>query len=117
MRDNRHHRYAHRVHHVRHGRDARPAYGPTQDATARRLQSIAIKVNTPFWQSCEVFVDAAITVAAIDRLVHRSTILEMNVESYRRRAAQAAQVPAKPARAGATTTATTEAQSRPPWTH
>ena len=27
------------------------------------------------------------TVAAIDRLVHHATILEMNVESYRRRAA------------------------------
>ncbi|MGA6965421.1 MAG: ATP-binding protein, partial [Xanthobacteraceae bacterium] len=29
----------------------------------------------------------AMTLAAIDRLVHHSTILEMNVESYRRRAA------------------------------
>ena len=27
------------------------------------------------------------TVAAIDRLVHHATILEMNTESYRRRAA------------------------------
>ena len=27
------------------------------------------------------------TLAAIDRLVHHSTILEMNVESYRRREA------------------------------
>jgi hypothetical protein len=27
------------------------------------------------------------TLAAIDRLVHHSTIIEMNVESYRRRAA------------------------------
>jgi len=27
------------------------------------------------------------TVAAIDRLVHHATILELNVESYRRRAA------------------------------
>ena len=35
------------------------------------------------------------TVAAVDRLVHHSTILEMNVESYRRRAAQAA-APGKP---------------------
>jgi IstB-like ATP binding protein len=31
--------------------------------------------------------DQAMTLAAIDRLVHHSTILEMNVESYRRRAA------------------------------
>ena len=31
--------------------------------------------------------DQAMTLAAIDRLVHHATILEMNVESYRRRAA------------------------------
>ena len=31
--------------------------------------------------------DQAITLAAIDRLVHHATIFEMNVESYRRRAA------------------------------
>jgi DNA replication protein DnaC len=29
----------------------------------------------------------AVTVAAIDRLVHHATILELNTESYRRRAA------------------------------
>jgi len=52
-------------------------------------KSIAITANTPFSQWGEVFVDAAMTVAAVDRLVHHSTILEMNVESYRRRAAQA----------------------------
>ena len=34
-----------------------------------------------------VFPDKAITIAAIDRLVHHATILEMNTESYRRRAA------------------------------
>ena len=36
----------------------------------------------------EVFGDKAVTVAAIDRLVHHATILEMNVDSYRRRAAE-----------------------------
>lgn len=51
-------------------------------------KSIAITANTPFSQWDEVFVDAAMTHAAIDRLVHHSTILEMNVESYRRRTAQ-----------------------------
>jgi hypothetical protein len=35
------------------------------------------------------------TLAAVDRLVHHSTIFEMNVESYRRRVA-AARVPRKP---------------------
>ena len=33
------------------------------------------------------FPDQAMTMAAIDRLVHHATILEMNVESYRRKAA------------------------------
>jgi hypothetical protein len=31
--------------------------------------------------------DAAMTLAAVDRLVHHSTIFEMNVESYRRKTA------------------------------
>ncbi|WP_018003937.1 MULTISPECIES: ATP-binding protein, partial [Cupriavidus] len=34
-----------------------------------------------------VFPDPGMTIAAIDRLVHHSTIFEMNVESYRRRTA------------------------------
>jgi DNA replication protein DnaC len=34
-----------------------------------------------------VFDDQAMTVAVVDRLVHHATIFEMNVESYRRRAA------------------------------
>ena len=34
-----------------------------------------------------VFGDQAMTVAVVDRLVHHATIFEMNVESYRRRAA------------------------------
>ena len=35
----------------------------------------------------KVFPDETTAVAAVDRLVHHATILEMNVESYRRRAA------------------------------
>jgi hypothetical protein len=34
-----------------------------------------------------VFGDKAMTVAAIDRLVHHAVILEMNTDSYRRKAA------------------------------
>ena len=56
-------------------------------------KSLAITANTPFSQWNEVFVDPAMTLAAVDRLVHHSTILEMNVESYRRRAAQAGHAP------------------------
>jgi hypothetical protein len=58
-------------------------------------KSLAITANTPFSQWGEVFVDPAMTLAAVDRLVHHSTILEMNVESYRRRAAQAMATPAR----------------------
>lgn len=56
-------------------------------------KSLAITANTPFSQWSEVFVEPAMTLAAVDRLVHHSTILEMNVESYRRRAAQAGHAP------------------------
>ena len=38
------------------------------------------------WQ--EVFKDPMTTAAAIDRLVHHSVILELNVESYRAQAAR-----------------------------
>ncbi len=62
-------------------------------------KSIALTANTPFSQWGEVFVDTAMTLAAVDRLVHHSTILEMNVDSYRRRVAQAAQPSARPTRA------------------
>lgn len=51
-------------------------------------ESLALTANTPFSQWDEVFVEPAMTLAAVDRLVHHSTILEMNVESYRRWAAQ-----------------------------
>ena len=57
-------------------------------------RSLAITANTPFSQWGAVFHEPAMTVAAIDRLVHHSTILEMNVESYRRRAAQPGHAPA-----------------------
>ena len=50
-------------------------------------KSIAITANAPFSSWDEVFPDKAMTLAAVDRLVHHATILEMNVDSYRRRAA------------------------------
>jgi DNA replication protein DnaC len=59
-------------------------------------RSLAITANTPFSQWGEVFVEPAMTLAAIDRLVHHSVILEMNVESYRRRKAQQVHCPAGP---------------------
>lgn len=50
-------------------------------------RSLMITANQPFGEWDSVFPDKAMTVAAIDRLVHHATILEMNVESYRRRTA------------------------------
>ena len=50
-------------------------------------KSLAITANQPFSGWEHVFPDAAMTLAAVDRLVHHATIFEMNVESYRRRSA------------------------------
>ena len=50
-------------------------------------RSLLITANQPFSEWGKVFPDETTAVAAVDRLVHHATILEMNVESYRRRAA------------------------------
>jgi DNA replication protein DnaC len=50
-------------------------------------RSILLTANQPFGEWGKVFPDPAMTLAAIDRLVHHATIFEMNVESYRRRVA------------------------------
>jgi DNA replication protein DnaC len=71
-------------------------------------KSLAITANTPFSQWGEVFVEPAMTLAAVDRLVHHATILEMNVESYRRRTAQTAPAPVRRARQPAATTTADE---------
>jgi DNA replication protein DnaC len=62
-------------------------------------KSIAVTANAPFSEWDQVFPDKAMTVAAVDRLVHHATILEMNVDSYRRRAA----LPARRQRSSNTT--------------
>ena len=48
-------------------------------------RSLIITCNQPFGEWNQIFPDPAMTVAAIDRLVHHATILELNTESYRRR--------------------------------
>jgi DNA replication protein DnaC len=50
-------------------------------------RSIFITANQPFAEWHRIFPDQVMTLAAVDRLVHHATIFEMNVESYRRRAA------------------------------
>jgi DNA replication protein DnaC len=50
-------------------------------------RSMLVTANQPFGEWGKVFPDPAMTLAAIDRLVHHAAIFEMNVESYRRREA------------------------------
>jgi hypothetical protein len=56
-------------------------------STRYERRSMIITANQPFGEWGKVFQDPAMTLAAVDRLVHHSTIFEMNVESYRRRTA------------------------------
>lgn len=50
-------------------------------------RSLLITANQPFGEWGKIFPDPAMTLAAVDRLVHHATIFEMNVESFRRRTA------------------------------
>jgi len=50
-------------------------------------RSLFVTANAAFGAWEQIFPDKAMTVAAIDRLVHHAAIFEMNVESYRRRSA------------------------------
>src|SRR5688572_350130 len=50
-------------------------------------RSLLITANQPFGEWGKIFPDQAMTLAAVARLVHHATIFEMNVETYRRRAA------------------------------
>jgi DNA replication protein DnaC len=50
-------------------------------------RSLLITANQPFGEWGRIFPDPAMTLAAVDRLVHHATIFEMNVDSYRRRTA------------------------------
>ena len=50
-------------------------------------RSTLITANQPFGEWNRIFPGPAMTLAAVDRLVHHATIFEMNVDSYRRRTA------------------------------
>lgn len=56
-------------------------------STRYERRSLLITANQPFGEWGKIFPDQAMTLAAIDRLVHHATIFEMNVESYRRKTA------------------------------
>jgi DNA replication protein DnaC len=61
-------------------------------------RSLLITANQPFAEWNRIFPDQAMTLAAVDRLVHHATIFEMNVDSFRRRAAvERAKGPGRPA--------------------
>lgn len=75
-------------------------------------RSLLVTANKPFGDWGQVFPDPAMTVAAVDRLIHHSTIFEMNVDSYRRREASISKRgrgrPAKRATAKNTPTASSD---------
>ena len=50
--------------------------------------SVLLTSNLPFSKWEQIFKDAMTTAAAIDRLVHHSVIVELNVPSYRLKNAQ-----------------------------
>ena len=50
--------------------------------------SVMITSNLPFSKWENIFKDPMMTAAAIDRIVHHSIILELNVESYRMKTAK-----------------------------
>lgn len=61
-------------------------------------RSVMISTNLVFSEWERIFKDPLTTIAAIDRVVHHSVIVDlMSVESFRAQAAQAAQQPAKEA--------------------
>ena len=47
--------------------------------------SLVITANQPFKEWDQIFPDTIMTVAAIDRLVHHATIINVTDHSYRRR--------------------------------
>jgi DNA replication protein DnaC len=50
-------------------------------------RSLLVTANQPFSQWDSIFSDSMMTVAAIDRLVHHATIIELKAESFRQQSA------------------------------
>jgi DNA replication protein DnaC len=51
-------------------------------------RSLVVTTNLPFAQWSQVFLDATAAAAVIDRIVHHATILKIEGESYRLKAAK-----------------------------
>jgi DNA replication protein DnaC len=76
--------------------------------------SLIITSNQPFAEWDRIFPDQMMTVAAVDRLVHHATIIEVSSDSYRRKEALGqlvAETPAKTAPAATTTPPSSSARS------
>ncbi len=58
--------------------------------------SVVITSNLPFSKWNNVFKDPMMTAAAVDRIVHHSIILELNIESYRINSAKKQKMGQKP---------------------
>ena len=67
-------------------------------------RSVLITSNLPFSKWDAIFKDPMTTAAAIDRLVHHSTIVELNLPSYRLQAAKRGAARDNPTRPTATAT-------------
>jgi DNA replication protein DnaC len=59
-------------------------------------RSVLITANQPFGEWNRIFPDPAMTLAAVDRLVHHAKIFELNVERYRRTAIERRKGPGRP---------------------
>ena len=47
--------------------------------------SLIVTSNQPFSQWDQIFPDALMTVAAVDRIIHHASIIEIEGESYRKK--------------------------------
>ena len=65
-------------------------------ANSFQQKTMALAANQPFSGWDHIFTEPAMTLAAVDRLVHHATIFELNVENFRRRSAQPGLAPAVP---------------------
>ena len=61
-------------------------------AARYETRSVVLTSNQPFANWGSIFKDEMTTAAAIDRLVHHSTILELNTESYRIKGAKSRKI-------------------------
>lgn len=72
--------------------------------------SLIITSNQPFAEWDRIFPDQMMTVAAVDRLVHHATMIEVGSDSYRRKEALG-QIATEAARTSVAETTTTSPPS------